>query len=204
MISSRPDLTLLSPLGDRTIERTYRTGLIGDAVAGDGMFGKGWRANFEYRIGSVNGSSANGVMLFDAAGRKIFYQRSNYPSIPMTYASPDGNGGTISSEADGSYLWLDSQGTAHAFDAAGNILSIRDIHGNRETFGYAGGRITSLVDRHGRVITFDYQGTSHVVRLLGPVIAANPAGVYATYAYDANGNLTGVTFPDGSGLNYWV
>ena len=104
--------------------------------------------------------------------------------------------------ADGSYLWQDAQGTSHQFDAAGNILSITDIHGNRETFGSSGGRITSLTDRHGRVVTFDYQGTNHVKRLLGPPIAANPAGVYATYAYDTNGNLTGVSFPDGNALIY--
>ena len=201
-ITSRPDLTLPSPLGDRTIERTYRTGLIGDAVAGDGMFGKGWRANFEYRIGTINGSNANGVMLFDAAGRKIFYQRSNYPSTPVVYASPDGNGGSISSAADGSYLWQDAQGTCLLFRCGRQHPVDRDMHGNQETFGYSGGRITSLTDRHGRVVTFDYQGTNHVRRLLGPAIAANPAGVYATYAYDTNGNLTGVTFPDGNALIY--
>ena len=78
VISSRPDLTLPSPLGDRTIERTYRTGLVGDTRAGDGMFGKGWHANFEYRIGTMGGSwsTSYGVLLFDASGRKIYYQRN--------------------------------------------------------------------------------------------------------------------------------
>ncbi len=202
VISSRPDLTLPSPLGDRTIERTYRTGLVGDAAAGDGMFGKGWHANFEYRIGTIGGDSSYGVMLFDAAGRKIFYQRRPYPSTPAVYDSPAGDGGSISQAADGSYLWQDAQGSSYQFDAAGGISSITDVHGNQETFGSSGGRITSLTDRHGRVVTFDYQGTSHVMRLLGPPIAANPAGVYATYAYDATGNLTGVTYPDGNALVY--
>ena len=81
-------------------------------------------------------------------------------------------------------------------------MSITDIYGNQEAIGYSGGRITSLTDRHGRVIAFDYQGTNHVRRLLGPSIAANPAGVYATYAYDANGNLTDVLYPDGNTLAY--
>ena len=202
VISSRPDLTLLSPLGDRTIERTYRTGLVGDPSAGDGMFGKGWRANFEYRIGTINGGNSNGVMLFDAAGRKIFYQRRRDSAAPAVYDSPDGNGGSICQAADGSYLWQDAQGSSYQFDAAGGIVSITDIHGNQETFGSSGGRITSLTDRHGRVVTFDYQGTNHVRRLLGPPIAANPAGVYAKYAYDANGNLTSVTYPDGNALSY--
>jgi len=202
VITSRPDLTLPSPLGDRTIERTYRTGLVGDTAAGDGMFGKGWHANFEYRIGTLDGDSSNGVMLFDATGRKIFYQRRPAASTPAVYDAPGGKGGSIVQAADGSYLWQNAQGSSYQFDAAGCIVSITDSHGNQETFNSSGGRITSLTDRHGRVITFDYQGTNHVTRLLGPPIAANPAGVYATYAYDANGNLTGVSFPDGNALVY--
>ncbi|MHB8835966.1 MAG: InlB B-repeat-containing protein [Candidatus Methylomirabilia bacterium] len=199
VISSRPDLTLASPLGDRTIERTYRTGLVGDATAGDGMFGKGWHANFEYRIRWI--SSYGGIMLFDAAGRKVFYQR-DYSTASEVYIPPDGSGGTVSKAADGTYLWQDAQGTSYQFDAAGNIQFIKDLYGNQERFAYSAGRISSLTDRHGRVVTFDYQGTNYVKRLLGPPIAANPAGVYASYAYDTNGNLVGVTYPDGNALLY--
>lgn len=202
VISARPDLTLVSPLGDRTIERTYRTSLVGDATGGDGMFGKGWRANFEFRIGSVNGGTTNGVMLFDDAGRKIFYRRLSYVSTPVVYISPDGKGGSITAQADGGYLWQDSRGNSYRFDPAGTIVSIRDAHGNQETFASTGGRTTSLTDRHGRVVVFDYQGTGRVVRLLGPPIDANPSGVYASYSYDTTGNLTGVSYPDGSALVY--
>ena len=201
VISSKPDVTLLSPLGNRTIERTYRTSLIGDPVAGNGMFGKGWRANFEYRVGAIGESTSFGVMLFDAAGRKVFYHR-DYSKSLETYESPDGKGGRITKNPDGSYLWQDARGTSYQFDTAGKILSITDIHGNQEVIGYSGDRIISLTDRHGRVITFDYQGTNFVRQLLGPPVAANTTGVYAAYAYDVGGNLTNVTYPDGSVLDY--
>jgi len=201
VVSSKPDVTLLSPLGNRTIERTYRTSLIGDPTAGNGMFGKGWQANFEYRVGAIGGNTTSGVMLFDAAGRKVFYHR-DYSRSPESYESPDGKGGRITRNPDGSYLWQDAHGSSYQFDTAGRILTITDMHGNQESFGYAGDRITSLTDRHGRIISFDYQGTNFVRQLLGPPVAANPNGVYATYAYDASGNLTDVTYPDGSSLVY--
>ncbi len=198
VLSSRPDLTLASPLGDRTIVRTYRTALVGDKAAGDGMFGKGWRANFEYRINEMFlGSRSYGVMLFDATGRKIFYS-----GTAGVFGSPDGKGGSISKAADGTYLWKDAQGTSYRFDTNGYILSLADVHGNQQTFGYSGGRIISLSDLHGRVVTFDYQGTNHVRRLLGPPIAANLTGEYAKYSYDTAGNLIGVAYPDGNTLSY--
>ncbi len=68
-ISSPPDLTLKSPLGDLQIERKYRTSYLADEIS-DGMFGKGWRGNLEFRIGSsARMSPAVGLLFFDGAGQ---------------------------------------------------------------------------------------------------------------------------------------
>ena len=104
VVSSRPDLTLRSPLGDRTISRTYRTSLVGDPDAGDGMFGAGWRAGFEYHVGAPAGSASTGVMLFDAAGRKIFYHRdfhNPWKSTPPPTAMADRSPETLTDRISG-------------------------------------------------------------------------------------------------------
>lgn len=206
IVSSPPDLTLKSPLGDRTIERTYRTSLVGNATAGDGMFGKGWRANFEYQIGFLEGNATYGVMLSDAQGRKIFYHRDYFASTE-TYLSPDGNGGSITKNIDDTWTWWDEQGTLYHFHADGKIDSIKDIHDNIETLIYPENqpdhsRIVGLVDRHGRNLSFDYQGTNYVKTLRGPSTPGNPSGEYAGYTHDTAGNLIAVDFPDGTSQVY--
>ena len=198
-VTAPPDLILRSPLGDMEIQRKYRTSLIGDSAVEQGMFGKGWRANFEYRI-KVVGNANSMIMLYDASARKILYTpRFGSPGI---YDSPDGHGGTVTRGVGGTFVWTDNGGTSRGFDANGIIQWITDIHGNTMSFGYANGQLTSLTDQHGRALAFDYQGTSYVKRLLGPPIASNPEGVYATYSYDEHGNLSDVSFPDGNAHVY--
>ncbi len=111
-------------------------------------------------------------------------------------------GTAITVQPDQTYLMQDTEGNSLLFSSAGYIQSITDIFGNQISFAYSGGRMASVTDRHGRVVNFDYQGGSHVKRLLGPAIDDNPTGVYATYTYDTNGNLTKAAFPDGASISY--
>ena len=53
----------------------------------------------------------------------------------------------------------------------------------------------------GRIITFIYDNDGRIDKITGPVTVAVPDGVWVDYDY-VNGNLTEVTYPDGSGFIY--
>jgi len=109
----------------------------------------------------------------------------------------------VKTEAGG-YVWYLLDGTQYGFSTAGQLLWIDDEKGNRLTLAYdAQNRVASVTDTAGnRVLTFNYNANSLLESITGPVTPVVSSGIWATYGYDANQNLTSVTYADGSGIIY--
>jgi YD repeat-containing protein len=89
------------------------------------------------------------------------------------------------------------------YDAAGNLLKIRDRAGQEQTLAYSNGLLSSVTDHFGRQLTFGYNAQDRVASMMDPA-----SGQYL-FEYDGPsgpagaGNLTKVTFPDGKTRVYY-
>jgi RHS repeat-associated protein len=82
------------------------------------------------------------------------------------------------------YVYTDPNGTAYTISAAGNLQSIQDLSGNGLTITASG--ITSTT---GLSVPFVRDSSKRITQI------TDPAGNIYQYGYDANGNLSTVTYP---------
>ena len=104
----------------------------------------------------------------------------------------------------GEYVWYRLDGNRYSFSTSGQLLWIDDEKGNRHTLAYdAQDRLETVADTAtSRVLTFNYNANDLLVSISGPVTTAVSDGIWVTYGYDAEQNLTSVTYADGSGFTY--
>lgn len=190
-----------------TIGRTY------DSLERDrsGDFGYGWQLSFGNPRLEVD--RAHNVTLTQLNGQRVtfsFTPRSYggvfgyvlspaYTPEPGVYGSLTANGCPLIASSGGQYLcflataayhpttytYTDPYGQVFTMAATGELQSIRDRHDNTLTFGRNG--ITSSAGQ--LRVAFERDSLGRIVRILDP---AHHAYVYA---YDHNGDLATVTFP---------
>lgn len=87
--------------------------------------------------------------------------------------------------------------TTFAFDASGSLITATNALGHtfRVTQHTAGGRPLGVIDANGVATTFAYDGR---LRMTSATTATSSAPVVWTFGYDAAGNLSTITAPDGS------
>jgi RHS repeat-associated protein len=138
------------------------------------------------RAGSIYQRSGNGIYIFDTrffvkatdSGWRWYDQRGNW----ITY-DPQGH---LTAYGDRNNVHVSFQ-----LDANGNHTQILDHLGNPVlSFQYTGGKLTGVTDRAGRQIRYQYTGSNltQVTDVLGNLW---------TYVYDANGQPTSRTNPEG-------
>ncbi len=186
--------------------------------------GKGWSVSYRSQIKRGNAGSATVGWALRADGRLYTYR-----FVGAAWVGDADVPDRLTELKDGSgkrtgwkYFVARSENT-ETYDAAGNLLSIKDRSGLSQTIHYSdgtdgaasgnggfvldtNGNPTSVVlpaglllrvaDSSGRNLTFGYDEFSRPIRL------ADPAGNVIAYAYDANNNLALVTYPDGSVKQY--
>lgn len=146
------------------------------AVAGQ----KQWTNNFSYFL-AVN-SDGSASVLFPDGNRIAFTSagQSAYPSPSSLSKALDGMGVVTS------YLYLDGSNTRYVFSPSGQLIQIISPSGLSHWLGYdVAGNLSSVRDDFGHQLTLTYIGD------LLQTLAGNREQV--KYAYDAYGNLTGVT-----------
>jgi len=166
-----------------------------------GVLGFGWTHIYNASLDPsflINGAAF--LKIIDSTGRAHYFTEDTAGEYAGAFAER-----THVKVESGVYVWYLLDGTKYGFSASGQLLWIDDEKGNRLTPAYdAQDRIATVTDTAGsRVLTFNYNANGLLESLTGPVTQAVPSGTWVTYGYDANRNLTSVTYSDGSGFNYY-
>ncbi len=195
-LDSRTDLRFPSP---------HRLGLAFQAVYNSrsgttGFLGYGWSHIYGAALDpSFNHNGVTYLKVVDSTGRARYFLEG----APGEYAGAFKERSHVKLES-GEYVWYRLNGTKYGFSATGQLSWIDDEKGNRLNLAYdAQERPQTVTDAtSGRTLTFNYNADSRLESISGPVTAAVPSGIWVSYGYDTNGNLTSVTYAEGSGFGY--
>ncbi|WP_161595913.1 RHS repeat-associated core domain-containing protein [Flavisphingopyxis soli] len=160
---------------------------------------------------------------YDAAGRlQCTAQRMN----PAAWGSLPASACTLGTEGSGTYAFGPDRITKTVYDAAGQVLQLREAVGTsvesaEATYSYTlNGLKKYIVDANGNRAELRYDGHDRQMRWVFPSTTlpggyndATPASAlasagavnesnYEAYTYDANGNRTSLRKRDGSTLTY--
>lgn len=167
-------------------------------------------------------AAGNITMVTDALGRS---SRFAYDALnrPVTATDPTGATTTAAFDALGrTTSATDALGntTATAYDLAGRVVSVTDPVGAVTGYGYdTAGRQTSMTDGNGNVTRYAYDPAGQLLQVTegrakdarnakdardahGALVVAPDVNVTTAYGYDAAGNLTSVTDPNGNATTF--
>ena len=176
-------------LGGLTFARSYNSA---NRAISSTLFGGGWFSSYEKRL-EVQSSSllklrrGNGVAAYfsDPQGDLRFDA-----TLPLSRES------WIVKQPDGTYVRYFRKGGTEAYDAAGRLTTMVDASGNVTTLAYDGSfRLQTITAPSGRALTLAYANNR-------PSTLSGPAGLIATYSYDASGRLAGVQYNDVAASGY--
>lgn len=177
--------------------------VVGGMAGGVGSFNRHWRGSYDRSIhlDLMGGYNAN---VFRPEGKVYTFLNRNGSWVPdgdvnyvlrrlMTLGVPSGW-----------ELFIPHTSGVEIYDAQGRFVKMQDMFGNTQLLQYfetgaAAGLLETVRDDTGRALRFSYDTSRRVVTLETP--AGSQAGMY-TYSYDAKGNLSTVTFPNGDVRTY--
>jgi RHS repeat-associated protein len=198
------------------VRRTYSKSLIGN-----GVFGSRWFSSLDYRLGFsyLQGPACNGAMpgipipssCTDpvGAGTPVTGVKAYRPNGSRYSFVWDATDARFEAEGAGSLSWLVEQNNIwilhteddgeETYDDYGRPLSVKNRYGIGWTFQYlpqgqAINATDTITHTSGKQLKLNWQG--HVVQSI-----TDPAEnvTIATYSYNGNGFLSGVTYPGGAG-----
>jgi RHS repeat-associated protein len=159
--------------------------------------GHGWTHNYnvilsDYDYGDIG---IDAYLITDESGRTHHYRD---PLGTGTYTGFFATNGTLVAEADGSFTWYRANDIKYTFNQQLQCVSKEDGNGNVQTLTYdTYGRLETVTDQAtGRNIGFVYNADGLIDYITGPVTAAVPDGIWVSYQYDTEDNLTHVTYAD--------
>ena len=195
-VEHRSELSFPSPhrLG-LTVVATYNS-----KSPNQGSLGYGWIHTYavsldpEFEMGGKEF-----LRIVDHTGRAAYFEEQAAGIFNGTFKER-----TSVKAEEGGYVWYRLDGTQYGFSHSGKLTWIQDAIGNRLELAYdAQDRLEKVSDTaSGRVLTFHYAADGLVEHISGPFTDAVPYGIWVTYEYDTNQNLTMVTYADGSGFGY--
>lgn len=162
----------------------------------DSTIGYNWTHNFNIILTPNFGDSDQLVRIVEGSGRGIYFEDNDQDGI---FKGAYSENSSIVKNADNNYVWTRHDGSIYIFDqATGFVFSITDHNGNVQSFSYnAQNLLQTVTDQStGRSLTFHYNTENKISHIEGPVTPAVPDGIWVTYAYDTNGNLTRVEYAD--------
>ena len=199
-IESEQDINLASPFANGLVFKRFYNSRSETISA----LGYGWTHSYQLTLQKNPSQVADHeLVISDETGFGRFFSQFN--QTPVRIEARFSERSQLSLEA-GIYIWKRTDGSVAAFDAASlRLLWLDDQSGNRQEIAWNTGvspaRIETVTDlSSGRVLRFIYTGErlSAIHLYTGGV----DRGAWVTYAHDARGNLTAVTYADGSGFRY--
>ncbi|MGI8550402.1 MAG: RHS repeat-associated core domain-containing protein [Dehalococcoidia bacterium] len=185
-LQQHQDLSIPARGMPTTLTRTYNSA----AVSLDSPFGFGWTHSDNQRL--IIESSTSIVAASDD-GRLDRYTADasgNFTGPPAIYDK-------LSQNADGSFTLTKKDQQREQYSASGQLTSIADRNGNRQTFAYdVSGNLATITDTVGRAFTLTSDANGHITTI------TEPDGRSLSYSYDANGNLATVTDQAGGTTAY--
>jgi RHS repeat-associated protein len=168
---------------------------------GSVIMGSGWTATYFQSLTPMSVTDSNGahsaIYAFRPDGRVLTFVLYN------GVYSPDGDvEDSLIQTPDGGFQYQTGDDTIESYDATGRLLSLTPRGKSAVTIGYGthGGLPVTVSDAFGHALQFDYITDSGGVQRLGSL--TDPSGGTIKYAYDWNGNLSSVTYQDGSQRQY--
>jgi YD repeat-containing protein len=164
--------------------------------------GKHWRHNYSARVEFQSFGTVPVASAHRAGGRSFPYRQIGGVFVPdvdiidKLTKLVDGGGALIGWE----FLEASSH-TLETYDSAGRLLAITSRAGLTQTLDYSTaatpisvapepGLLIRVMDHFGRQLNFTYDAIARMVTM------QDPAGQTYQYAYNANGVITSVTYPD--------
>ena len=191
------DLSFGGARGGLSLTRIYSSDLNRQGVTG--MFGRGWRGNFDVRLtGNFQAGGAGRLVTPEQRTGDLFGYAGTDSSGALLFtsaASVAGLGDVLRKLADGTFEYRLKGGGSMLFDAAGRLTALRDANGNATTLEYTGANLTRVNDAVNRSLTFQYDASNRVTRV------TDPTGRAWRYTYES-GALTTVTNPSGVVVRY--
>ncbi len=165
--------------------------------------GYGWTHNYNVVLTQADPSRTDHYRIVDESGRYHLYRDMDGDNTYTGYISTKG---TLVHESDGTYTWYRPNGITYIFNMALQFIAKIDGNGNVQTLTYNADNFLDTVtdEATGRSIGFVYNAEGYIDHITGPVTPAVPDGIYVSYQYDTQGNLTLVTYADdnnGSGAS---
>ena len=190
--------TAVGPLVEQL---TYNSQTLNDQFAlWKGIFGKGWKGNFERKIngGAVvaRAQRPNGRELsFRApASGNVYVPDADIADQLQHFTDSSGN-------TTGWKYVVAADDSTELYDSAGKLASIADRAGVTITLTYSNlstpaqvaprtGLLIGVANPFGRSLSYVYDSLGRIASMTDPA-----GGIYA-FAYDANGHLASIAFPD--------
>ena len=194
------DLALGSYGPDAAVERTYNS-----QDRGASEFGRGWAWSFGSKLTQTGDSltlreATGGEIVFEPAGERAWVSTTANEKIVLR---SNGYLRTSTLEAEAERFSKDGW-IVERIDANGHSLRVkRDRQGRPTAIVAANGRTLEIdMDRSGRIVSMtDPAGRKALYTYTdGRLTKTSIHGLETAYAYDADGALTLVTFPDASTL----
>ncbi|MBI5641167.1 MAG: RHS domain-containing protein [Nitrospirae bacterium] len=153
-----------------------------------GPLGKRWTHNYNMNITRGFGS----LTLMKEDGKRVFFKSNGNVYIPE---ASSGEHSTLVNNPDGTYNLSTKEGMIYHFDSSGKLASVKDRNANITTLTYSNNDLITIADPTGRSIQLAYSAEHRLIQL-----QASGSQNMITLAYDATGNLSGVT---DSAANAW-
>ncbi len=159
------------------------------------ILGYGWTHNYNIVLSPADLFRTDHYRIIDESGRYHLYQDMDLDGIYIGYLSTKGY---LFEEDDGTYTWYRANGIRYLFNQDLQCIAKSDSNGNVQTLTYnTDGLLETVTDEStGRSIGFIYNADGRIEYVTGPVTNAVTDGIWVTYQYDVEGNLTRVIYAD--------
>jgi len=186
------DISVTTPGVPLEFRRYYNS-----KATSDGPLGYGWTHSFSLNLQVVDTNPPARIKITDADGRALYFRQVMYTYADGThFAGESGVKDRLVLQASGQYLLRRKEGNlTYQFDFTGKLTQISDPNNNTLTFAYTNNLLTQVSNNFGKALTIQYSG--------GRISSVtDPKGQSVVYNYNANGDLTSVSYPDANSIAY--